>query len=139
MVPKVKLRGAYGYDVDAASQEAGVDLGGPSPTVQSQKDEADINTIVRRFGITGELPLNLRVPLNIDHCEDLEYRECLEVVNAARASFDSLPADVRSRFANDPAALVDFAQDDANRDQLKLWGLLRDDPPSAPAAAPTAS
>lgn len=34
----------------------------PTRAVQSQKEDADINTIVRNFGITGKAPISARVP-----------------------------------------------------------------------------
>ena len=42
-------------DMDEASVEAGLECKDDSLAVQSQRDEADINTIVRRFGLSGEL------------------------------------------------------------------------------------
>lgn len=138
-IPKVVLRAPYNYDVDKASNESGIVNNEPSLTIQSQKDEADINVIVRRFGLTGEVPVMNRVPLPLEHCDDIDYRDCLDYVNAAGKSFDTLPSDVRARFANNPALLVDFASDPQNKDQLKLWGLLREEVPVAPAGASPAA
>lgn len=121
------------YDPDAASLAAGIGNFEPTRTNQDSKEEADINTIVRRFGITGEVPVSLRVPLPEAFFEcDVEYRDCLDAIRAAAASFETLPAEVRARFANDPAGLVDFAGDPKNLDQLRAWGM------APPAVTPPA-
>ena len=39
------------------------------------------------------------------------------------------PAEVRARFGNDPAAFMSFVEDDANRDEARRLGLLRDPDP----------
>ena len=54
------MRALYGYDVKEASDATALTCADPSLAVQSQKDEADINTIVRNFGLTGKLPANIR-------------------------------------------------------------------------------
>lgn len=138
----VFVRTPFNYDVDKVSLETGTITEGPSLTVQADAEEADINTIVRRFGITGELPLNRRVPLNIDFSEgNVDYRECLDAVKNAEASFATLPADIRKRFDNDPAKLVDFALDPKNFEELKTLGVApkaAEPPKGEPAKAPAA-
>lgn len=76
--------------------------------VQASKEEADINTIVRRFGLTGQLPQNVRVPLAGDFTEAMDFRSSLHAIMDAEASFAAMPAEVRKRFGNDPAEFVDF-------------------------------
>lgn len=92
-------------------------------TVQSQAEEADINTIVRRFGLTGTLPQGVRVPTYGDFDGVSDYREALEALKAADASFMAMPADVRKRFDNDAAAFVDFCSDANNLDEMRKLGL----------------
>lgn len=131
MIRSAKLRADGNYDVDAVSDECGLLCEDISLAVQSQADDADINVIVKRFGLTGELPLNKRVPLPADlFIDGMEYRECLEAVMAAQASFASLPAVVRSTFENDAEKFVAFAEDPANLAKLREWGLA----PPAPEA-----
>jgi phage internal scaffolding protein len=56
---------------------------------------------------------------------------------AAQDSFLALPAKVRARFDNDPALFVDFASDEANRDELKALGLLREEAVVAAVTSPS--
>ena len=65
MSKKIELpfvRSPYNYDRQAACDECCIEDFGPSMTQQSQAEEADINTIVKRFGLTGKMPDNIRVP-----------------------------------------------------------------------------
>ena len=49
------LRSLYNYDRDAASSESGLACDDPTLAQQQFRDEADINTILERFGRTGLL------------------------------------------------------------------------------------
>lgn len=101
-----------------------------SLAVQSARDETDINTIVRRFGLTGQLPSDVAVPQFGDFSEMVvDYQSALNLVIEADAAFMRMPADVRARFANDPQAFVAFASDEKNRDEARKLGLLIPDAP----------
>lgn len=132
---KVVLRSEHGYDVDKASLEAGFECEGPSLTVQSEQDSADINTIVKNFGITGEVPVSKRVPLLLDIDDVIDYRYCVDTVKAAELSFSGMPANVRNRFDNDPVRFVEFFGDPKNRDEAISLGLIPKPPEAAPVPA----
>lgn len=123
------IRGMYGYDTKAVSNETAIGGFGPGKTVQSQKEEADINTIVRNFGVTGVLPVGVRVPTYGDFDTVDDYRTALHAIRDAEASFRQMPAEVRDRFGNDPAQFVDFCSDSRNLDEMRKLGL------AVPAAA----
>lgn len=123
---KVIVRSMFNYDVDAVSVETGLACADPSLAQQQFRDECDINVILERFNATGQLPV---VPLNPefgDFSGVYDYQSALNAVIAAEQSFDSLPARVRERFANDPAAFVDFCLDESNREEMRQLGLLLD-------------
>jgi phage internal scaffolding protein len=115
----VFLRTPYNYDTMQASNETGLECLDESLAQQHAKDETDINTIVRRFGLTGELPNGVRAPQYGDFTDATDYHTAMNAVIAANNSFMQLPADVRARFNNDPGAFVDFCSDDKNRDEAK--------------------
>lgn len=103
-----------------------------SVTQQQFAEECDINTIVKRFGLTGELPVAQRTPLPYEHFYgEMSYQDMLNGVLAAQKSFNDLPAHVRQRFGNDPAALVDFVSRSENRDEAIRLGMVPK-PPEAP-------
>ncbi|WNK13691.1 MAG: internal scaffolding protein [Microvirus sp.] len=126
---KVHLRTAYNYDTDKASEDTGISfLGEVSLTQQSASDETDINTIVRRFGLTGELPDTFRAPQYGDFTEVVDYQTAMNAVRAAEESFMSLPGEVRYEFNNDPQRLMEFLANDGNREKAREMGLLQPAP-----------
>lgn len=118
------LRTPYNYDRDQASDLSGLLCEDESLTVQSAKEDADINTIVRRFGLTGQLPDNVNPPQYGDYTGVTDYRSALHAVMEAEESFMALPADIRSRFHNDPQAYLEFFADDNNRVEAERLGLI---------------
>jgi phage internal scaffolding protein len=124
MMTKVFLRTPYNYDTMEASDAGGLSCPEPTLAQQHAKDETDINTIVRRFGLTGELPTNVRVPQYGDFTHTTDYHTAMNAVLAANEAFMQLPADVRTRFNNDPGALVDFVSDENNRAEAEKLGLV---------------
>lgn len=123
-LPLVFLRTPYNYDMGSAGDEDALHCKDASLAVQDQRDEVDINTIVRRFGLTGELPEGVRAPSYGDFEGVTNYHDAMNAVVAANESFDRLPADIRSEFHNDPALFVDFCSDAKNLPRLKELKLL---------------
>lgn len=140
----VFVRSPYNYDTAQASLESGLKCEDVSRTQQHQKEEADINTIVKRFGLTGELPSSVRVPQSGDFSNISDYHTAMNQVLAADRAFMELPADLRSHFRNSPEEYVEFCLNPENREELKMLGLLKEatvtEPPvvqAAPAPAQT--
>lgn len=124
------------YDRKAVSVATGLRCEDPSMAVQSQKDESDINTIVRNFGVTGRVPVAVRLPEYGDFEGIDDYRSAIEAVRAAEASFMAVPAAIRERFHHDPQAFADFCTKSENLTQLREWGLAPTPPaPEVPPAA----
>lgn len=125
----VILRAGHSYDEDAASLEAGIGPGDdPSLAQQQFRDECDINTIVKRFGLTGELPGDFEMPQSGDFTGITNFQEAMNAVRNAEEMFMLVPADVRSRFANDAGRFVEFFNDASNRDEAMKLGLLQPPP-----------
>lgn len=122
------VRGFNSYDVDASSLESALPPAREDEAEfaaqQQFAQEVDINEIVRRFGLTGELPENVRVPQSGDFTGIGDYQSAMQAVRAAQESFMELPAEVRARFSNDPQALMVFMDDPANRDEAVKLGLV---------------
>lgn len=112
------------HDKKAWAEAHGLSDFGPSLTVQSQAEEADINTIVRNFGVTGKLPQGVRLPEYGDFTGVGDFRSALEAVEAAEASFLKMPSSIREELRNDPAAFVHWVHDPANRPRLVELGLV---------------
>lgn len=119
------VRNPYNYDMNAASDESAMKCTGPSLTQAQFQEECDINTIVRRFGLTGELPDNGRAPAYGDFDGVSDYRTALHMVQSADEAFMALPGHVRARFENDPQQLLEFFSNPANLAEAKTLGLTR--------------
>lgn len=126
------------YDADAVSDDTGTDnripevvegkatgrmVEDPSMTDQSGSDDADINVMIRRFGLMGTMPVNPRTPLTEGMIGAMDYRESLDQIREAKSAFDALPADVRKRFDNDPAKYLEFFEKPENMDEAIKLGL----------------
>lgn len=123
------LRTAYNYDRDLASTESGLDCtDDPGFAQQSFRDECDINTIVTRFGLTGEMPSDFKMPLSGDFTEVVDFQTAQNLIANARQEFMSLPGNLRARFNNDPAQLIGFLDDEANREEAAKLGVLAKKP-----------
>lgn len=118
-------RAAYSYDVAAVSDETGLECKDESLTRQSEANDADINVILDRFGITGQLPENVRPPTFMDFGSEFifDYRSAVEAIAMAEDAFMQMPARVRSRFENDPQKFVEFCSDPANLKEMRELGL----------------
>ncbi len=119
----------------------------PSRAKQSFSNECDINKIMERFEKDGVLEhVNHHQGQYGDFLGVQPYNESLNQVMAAQGMFNSLPANIRTRFDNDPAKFLDFVADPENIPEMREIGLLQqtahthpDDVPSvdAPEAAET--
>lgn len=118
------FRTPYNYDTNAASDESATTCKDPSMAQQSSKEETDINTIVERFGLTGELPSGVRAPQYGDFTAVTDYHTALNAVAIANEAFDEMPWKIRARFHNDPENFVKFVADPANRDEAIKLGLI---------------
>ncbi len=118
------LRTPYNYDTDAASNESGLACEEPSLAQQHFKEECDINTILQKFNITGILPEAPLSPRYGDFSGIGDYHTALNRVIAAQEEFEALPAQIRARFDNDPAKLIEFLDDEANRPEAENLGLV---------------
>lgn len=118
----MKLKKAYD-DFGPASVETGLACLDASLAVQSMAEETDINTIVKRFGLTGQLPSDVRVPTFGDFTEVTDFQTAMNAVLDAEKSFMAMPAEVRKRFGNDPQEFVMFCSDEKNVDEMRKLGL----------------
>ena len=134
------LRTPYNYDTMAVSNETGLKCEEDTLTQQQFKDECDINNIMERFGLTGELPSNPLPPQYGDFSGVLDYHSAMNAILAAQDAFNELPAQLRARFDNDPNNLIEFLQDANNLDEAAKLGLVdlkEPQVPEPPASVPS--
>ena len=131
------LRTPFNYDMDLASNETGINCPPEEGRTQQQfAEEVDINTIVRRFGLTGHLPTNPAPPMEGDFTGIVDFHTAMNAVRRAQEGFEAFPAELRARFSNDPQRMLEFLADDTNKDEAVKLGLVN--PPAPPIDEPKA-
>jgi phage internal scaffolding protein len=80
---------------------------------------------MERFGQTGQLPQTTLEPSYGDFSGVVDYHTAMNAILAAEEQFDALPAQMRARFDNDPAKLIDFLENDNNRSEAEALGLVK--------------
>lgn len=89
-----------------------------SLTRQEFLDESDINNIMAKYAQgLAPVPSGDRPPLYGDFSSVPDYQHALQIVIDAQERFDSLPAQVRERFGNDPGRLLDFLCHEENYEE----------------------
>lgn len=114
----------------------------PSLTQIHHADDADINILVKRFGIDKmPLPPEANDPRWYGDVSDIpDLRTALGTVREAQERFQALPARLRGRFANDPALMWEFVNDPQNAEEAVTLGLLARNPaltPTPPITSPS--
>lgn len=107
------------------------ELGGiscePGRTQQSHRDECDINILMRRFAATGSIT---HVVSGIAKYGDFtnvdDYQAAVNQINEANRLFMEMPAEVRSRFDNNPHQLLNFLEDEGNYEEALELGLVEE-------------
>lgn len=113
----------------------------PSMTKQEFKAECDINNIVKEYQLSGQIKhINEQAAKGMyaDLPDSVDFQESVNLVNAAQASFDSLPAHTRARFNNSAFEFLQFFNDPANQEEAIRLGLAVDNRPPQPAPEPDA-
>lgn len=129
---KLHIRTPYNYDMLIASHDSGLECKGKSLAKQSFKEECDINTIVRMFGVTGKVPVTAIEPSYGDFSGVSDYHTAMNKIKEAEASFMALPAKLRQKFDHDPNALLNFLENEQNRDEAIQLGLIDGQPVAEP-------
>lgn len=139
MVLAIAMGHAYEAEPAALKSilEPGVDCSGDEDmTVQSFKNDVDINTIVRRFGVVQELPVGAPSAAAFgDFTGEADFHAMMNRVVEAQQGFGMLPARLRERFNNDPGKFMAYIHSSDNLEEAVELGILdRSALPAAPAS-----
>lgn len=101
----------------------------PSKTQKHMQDQCDVNLIMKKYPKVQQDRF-LRSPLSnaggayLDLINVGDYQESLNLVLHAQEAFQTLPAEIRKRFGNNPQELIQFLENPNNRDQAIELGLV---------------
>lgn len=122
---------------DTYGEKQGIIFKEPTMTIQSEKDNCDINVIMNRYATCGT-PLPYRTdgvePVYADVSELGDYMENYQRCKQAEEMFNSLPSALRKELDNNPANLLPFIQNEANRERCVEYGLINKPIMEAPKA-----
>lgn len=93
-------------------------------TRQDDLERSNINNIIKRYKSSNELPIQNREAFFADVSSMPDFQSAMNLVDAAREGFMSLPAEVRAIHDNNPAAFIDWTSNPDNRDEMVRMGLL---------------
>lgn len=106
---------------------------GLSRTKQSFRDESEINKIVARYQKTGIVDHVAKYGGSYGDLPGPEdFHAAMNLVTDASSMFEELPSSVRSRFANDPSAFLEFVGNEENHAEMVKMGLIRETPAPEP-------
>lgn len=128
------VRNPYNYDSDELSTDTGLACKDESRTEQQHVEEADINYIADRFMRTGQITQPVNMPMAGDFQGIFDFQSAMNTIVKAKQEFAALPPKIRSRFQNDPAELIAFLENDANREEAEFLGLVDKKKPDTIAA-----
>lgn len=129
------------YDFKGMSDLTALECKDASRTIQSDAIDADINVIVERYGVTGMLPNNVRIPEYADYEDVFDFRTAQQALIDGENAFMALPAKIRAQFENSPQQFLEFCADPANLDEMRSMGLavpveVAEVPPATPQDPP---
>lgn len=105
-------------------------------TKQSFTEEANINSIMKKFHRTGELVNPAKISDRKAFYGDVsgigDFQQMKNTVLEAEVHFGNLPSEIRTRFNNKPNELVEFLKDDANKEEAIKLGIVNPDPEPEP-------
>jgi hypothetical protein len=100
----MELRTPYNYDRDEVSKNTALVFNDETLTQQNFKDDADLNIMIRKYGV---LPVQ---EVNWDEFDSSvipsDYHQLQNQLIEADQAFMGLPAELRSQVDNDPAKLL---------------------------------
>lgn len=126
-------RTPFNYDRNKAGDETGLNCKDPSLAQQQFKNESDINVLFGKYLETGLIP-QVQDTISYQAFEGpFDFQEAMNAVRRAQESFDQLPARIKNRFDNNPQKLLDFLDDERNKDEAIFLELVTKPAPPAEA------
>ena len=115
----------------------GLDTGEFSFTQQEHRRDCDINVIMERFKVRDLARAPIPEFTGGDFTVVSDFQGAVEAVEAAQEQFMTLPSDLRAKHGNDAGNFLEWF-DNANEEELRAAGLLREAPPAVDGGADVA-
>lgn len=96
-----------------------------SRTQQHYREIVNVNTIMKKAQKSGVLPVVNQESYYAEIPTSYDYKKMLDRIISIDQKFNALPADVRSKFGNDPDQILKYLKDPKNEKEARELGLLR--------------
>lgn len=93
-------------------------------TEQHHKDACDINNIIKKYDVSGVITHVSNIEAKFGDLTGMDFKTMSDQVANAQNMFNSLPAEIRNEFKNDPSQLLTFMENPDNRDKAIELGLI---------------
>ncbi|WNK14501.1 MAG: internal scaffolding protein [Microvirus sp.] len=124
---KITVLNPFTLNLDDHSLNHSTSFDDISLTVQNDVQQSDINYIVKQFGLTHELPYGRSIPEFADYTDiPNDYHAARQYIDELDDAFMAYPADIRTRFDNNPANLLDFISQQSNREEAIKLGFIQE-------------
>ena len=115
--------------LNAVGKKEGIVIKSPSMTKQAFREECDMNRIMARYELTGQIEhVSSKQPIYGDFSQFADYQTMLGKVNQAAEAFEALPSELRKELKYDPQNLFSWIKDPANKDKAIKYGLMQSPP-----------
>lgn len=99
-------------------------------TEQSHKEECDVNNIIQKYDRTGIITHVSKIEARYGDCTGADFRAAQDLYLNAQKMFDDLPAHIKKRFNQNAGELLEFMDDEKNRDEAIELGLIHESTPA---------
>lgn len=96
---------------------------GINPAKQEFKDDADINSIMRKFQVTGAIDHVANYQGEYGFASPLNLHESMNIITRANSMFEALPSSLRNKFHNDAKQFLEYVQNPDNYEEAKKLGI----------------
>lgn len=97
-------------------------------TQQHQKDECDINLIIKRHSPEQLAMIASQNEGQYGDATGVDYHAAQNIIANANTMFNDLPSDIRNQFDNDPASFLDFTSNEDNFAEMREMGIMEPEP-----------
>ena len=93
-------------------------------TQQHQKDECDINLIIKRHTPEQIALMAIQNEGQYGDATSIDYHAAQNIIANANTMFNDLPSELRNKFDNDPALFLDFTSNEENYAEMRKMGIM---------------
>lgn len=94
-------------------------------TLQSHKDDCNINKIIAHHDKTGLIRHVATANLEYTDAPNIDFHEAMNVVAEGKSQFELLPSGIRNKFENNIGKYMDFIHDPKNIEEATELGIFK--------------